>query len=57
MLNLRISSPGDKTDDVLRILQADPGVSSLSVVRGASLRPVGDLVTADVAREAANDVI
>ncbi len=57
MLNLRISSPGDKTDDVLRILQADPGVSSLAVVRGASLRPVGDLVTADVAREAANDVI
>jgi len=57
MLNLRISSPRDQTDDVLRILEADPGVSSLAVVRDASLRPVGDLVIADVAREAANDVI
>ena len=57
MLTLRISSPRDQTDDVLRILQADPGVSSLAVVRDASLRPVGDLVIADVAREAANDVV
>jgi uncharacterized hydrophobic protein (TIGR00271 family) len=57
MLNLRISSPRDQTENVLRILHADPGVSSLAVVRGASLRPVGDLVIADVAREAANDVV
>jgi uncharacterized hydrophobic protein (TIGR00271 family) len=57
MLNLRISSPGDQTEDVLRILRADPGVSSLAVVRNASLLPVGDLVVADVAREAANDVV
>jgi uncharacterized hydrophobic protein (TIGR00271 family) len=57
MLNLRISSPRDQTEDVLRILGADPGVSSLAVVRDASLRPAGDLVIADVAREAANDVI
>jgi len=57
MLNLRISSPGDLTDEVLRILRADSGVSSLAVVRDASLQPVGDLVMADVAREAANDVI
>jgi uncharacterized hydrophobic protein (TIGR00271 family) len=57
MLNLHISSPSDQTDDVLRVLRADPGVSSLAVVRGASLRPVGDLVIADVAREAANDVV
>jgi uncharacterized hydrophobic protein (TIGR00271 family) len=57
MLNLRISSPRDQTDDVLRILRADAGVSSLAVVRDACLRPVGDLVIADVAREAANDVI
>jgi len=57
MLNLRISSPRDQTDTVLEILQADPSVSSLAVVRDASLRPVGDLVIADVAREAANDVV
>jgi len=57
MLTLRISSSRDQTDDVLRVLRADPGVSSLAVVRDASLRPVGDLVMADVAREAANDVV
>jgi uncharacterized hydrophobic protein (TIGR00271 family) len=57
MLNLRISSPRGQTDDVLKILRADPGVSSLAVLRDASLRPVGDLVIADVAREAANDVV
>jgi uncharacterized hydrophobic protein (TIGR00271 family) len=57
MLNLRISSPRDQTEDVLKILREDPGVSSLAVVRDASLRPVGDLVMADVAREAANDVV
>jgi len=57
MLNLRISSPSDQTEDVLRILRADPGVSSLALVRHASLRPAGDLVMADVAREAANDVV
>ena len=32
-------------------------MSALAVVRGACVRPVGDLVTADVAREAANDVV
>ena len=57
MLNLRISSPRGQTDDVLRVLRADPGVSSLAVVRDASLRPIGDLVMADVSREAANDVV
>jgi uncharacterized hydrophobic protein (TIGR00271 family) len=57
MLHLRIASPEALTDDVLRILSDDPAVSSLSAVRGASLLPRGDLVHADVAREAANDVV
>jgi uncharacterized hydrophobic protein (TIGR00271 family) len=57
MLHLRISAPSDLRDDVVRRLESDPAVSSLAVLRGASLRPVGDLIFADVAREAANDVI
>ncbi len=57
MLHLRISSPASLTDQVLTILSDDPAVSSLSAVRGASVRPRGDLVYADVAREAANDVV
>ncbi len=56
MLQLRISSPAVQTEDVLRVLD-DPAVSSLSVLRGASLRPVGDVVLADIARETANDLI
>ena len=57
MLHLRISSPAAQTDRVLALLEADTSVSALSVVRDASLRPAGDLVLADVAREGANVVI
>lgn len=57
MLRLHISAPARMTEAVLTMLTDDPAVSSLAVVRGASVRPVGDLVYADVAREAANDVI
>lgn len=57
VLHLRIFSPTDLTEDVIGALEQDPAVSSLAVVRGASLQPRGDLLFADVAREAANDVI
>jgi uncharacterized hydrophobic protein (TIGR00271 family) len=57
MLHFRITSPTGQTDDVLDALHDDPGISSLSVVRGAAMRPAGDLVLADVAREAADDVV
>ena len=57
MLNLRILAPNRLTDDVVQILEEDPCVSGLAVVRDAAIRPAGDLVFADVAREAANDVI
>jgi uncharacterized hydrophobic protein (TIGR00271 family) len=57
MLRLRISSPSALTDDILATLSDDPAVSSLSVFRGASLKPPGDVVSADVAREAANTVV
>ena len=39
------------------VLSEDPAVSSLAVIRGGSVRPPGDLVLADVAREATNDVV
>jgi uncharacterized hydrophobic protein (TIGR00271 family) len=57
MLKLRIAAPTDLTDRVLEVLADDPAVSSLSAIRGASLKPVGDVVLADVAREAANDLV
>jgi len=57
MQHLRISSPRELTPVVLTALQDDPAVTSLSCVRGASLEPEGDVVEADVAREAMNDVV
>ena len=57
MLHLRISVPTASTEAVLEVLTQEQGVSGLAVLRGASLKPVGDLVLADLAREAGNDVI
>ncbi|MGV9795942.1 DUF389 domain-containing protein [Gordonia sp. NPDC003422] len=57
MLHLELSCPGHVTDGVLELVTDDEAVSSIAVVRGASLRPVGDLVKVDVAREAADDLI
>ncbi|MEZ0448577.1 DUF389 domain-containing protein [Cellulomonas sp. ICMP 17802] len=57
MLQLRISVPSDLTADVVAALERAPAVSSLAVLDGASRRPAGDVVLADVAREAANDVL
>lgn len=56
MLRLTIMTPADLTDVVVGHLQ-DPAVSTLAVHRGVALRPSGDVVTADVAREAANDIV
>ncbi len=57
MQHLRISSPTHLTDQVLAVFADDPAVSHLAVIPGVSLDPVGDLVLADVAREAVNELI
>jgi uncharacterized hydrophobic protein (TIGR00271 family) len=57
VIHLRISVPLELTEDVIATLEADPAVSSLATMRGASIRPTGDLVVADVAREATNNII
>jgi uncharacterized hydrophobic protein (TIGR00271 family) len=57
VIHLRIAIPADLADDVVGMLQEDPAVSSLTRIRGASLKPAGDVVEADVAREATNDVV
>ncbi|WP_407345526.1 DUF389 domain-containing protein [Pengzhenrongella phosphoraccumulans] len=57
MLHLRISVPAALSDPVVAVLTESPAVSSLSLIRGASVRPAGDLIQADVAREAADGVI
>ena len=57
MLRMHVYVPADLSPQVTEALEGEPAVSELAVVRGASIRPKGDLVLADVAREAANDVI
>ncbi len=57
MLHLRVTAPPELTEDVLQVFADDPAVSTLAVIRDASVRPKGDLVLADVAREAANEIV
>ena len=57
MLQLRVLAPSDLTGDVVRVLDDDPCVSGLAVMRGAAIRPAGDLIFADLPREAANDIV
>ena len=57
MLHLRITTPDELTDQVLELFRNDPAVSQVAVMRGASILPPGDLVLADIAREAANELI
>lgn len=57
MLHLRISAEASITPEVLVVLSDQMGISSLGIMRGASIEPAGDVITADVARESANDVI
>jgi uncharacterized hydrophobic protein (TIGR00271 family) len=57
VLHLRIYSPAGTTAAVTDLLRDDAAVSALAVIPDASLRPHGDLVVADVAREAANEVV
>ena len=56
-MRLRMSVPHDLADAVVGVLDPDPAVSSIAVMRGASIRPAGDVITADVAREATDDVV
>lgn len=57
MLHLRVIAPDDLRDKVVEILRKQAGVTHLVVHPGAALDPPGDEISADIARESANDVI
>lgn len=57
MQHLRIVTPSRLVSEVLAALRDDAAVTSLTHLRGASLDPSGDVIEADVAREAVNDVV
>lgn len=57
MLHLRLLVPADLSAVVLALLIGYPAVTGITVVKGAALEPVGDLVEAEVARETADELI
>jgi len=57
LLQLRVTVPSDRTDEVRKLFEKDPGTAHLAVLPGASVSPKGDLVLADVARESADGLI
>ncbi len=57
MLHLRVIAPDELSDSVIDALRGNAGVAHLVVHRDAALDPAGDEITADIARECANDVI
>ncbi|HKH53191.1 MAG TPA: DUF389 domain-containing protein [Mycobacterium sp.] len=57
MLHLRVIMPTELREQVIDLLTGNPGVAHLVFHREAALDPRGDEITADIARESANDVI
>jgi uncharacterized hydrophobic protein (TIGR00271 family) len=56
-MHLRLISPPDLTDDIVRQLEDDPGTANLVVHRGAAVSPVGDVIISDVVRESASGLV
>ncbi len=57
LLQLRVTVPPDRTAQVRALFEDCPGTAHLATLPGASVRPAGDLVLADVARESADSLL
>ena len=57
MLHLRLITPADRTDDVVRLIEKTVGTTHLVVLPGAARDPPGDVVMCDVAREAGDELL
>ncbi|MFJ9178943.1 DUF389 domain-containing protein [Streptomyces sp. NPDC102360] len=57
MLHLRLITPSDTTDDVVRLIGKTTGTTHLVVLPDAARDPSGDVVMCDVAREAGDELI
>lgn len=57
MLHLRVICPAEHTDAVLAVVRDQPGAAHVVLLRGAAVQPGGDVVEADLAREAADEVL
>ncbi|GAB4078713.1 DUF389 domain-containing protein [Nostocoides australiense] len=54
---MRAVVPKELSEPALRILERDDAVTALTILRGAALRPPGDVISADIARESVNDIV
>lgn len=50
MLHLRLITPAEKTDDVVRLIEKTVGTAHLVVLPGVARNPAGDVVMCDAAR-------
>ncbi|MGP3773732.1 DUF389 domain-containing protein [Streptomyces sp. SDT5-1] len=57
MLHLRLITPSDTTDDVVRLIEGTTGTTHLVVLPNCARNPSGDVVMCDVAREAGDELI
>jgi uncharacterized hydrophobic protein (TIGR00271 family) len=54
---MRVITPPERSDAVRDLLLAEPGATHVTMLPGAAVQPAGDVVEADVAREAADDLL
>lgn len=57
MLHIRVIAPADKSAATSELLTTHDGVTHLWTAPGAASKPAGDVLSFDVAREAAGDVL
>jgi uncharacterized hydrophobic protein (TIGR00271 family) len=57
VLHLRAVCPPERTAEVVEFLRAHAGTAHLVVHRGVAVQPEGDLIEADIAREAADEIV
>jgi uncharacterized hydrophobic protein (TIGR00271 family) len=57
VLHLRAIVPAELRDDVMGVLQENPGATHIVLHPDAAVEPPGDEITADITRESANDVV
>jgi uncharacterized hydrophobic protein (TIGR00271 family) len=57
VLHLRLISPPERTAEVRDLLERCVGVAHLVVFPGAAVRPAGDVVEADLARESVDELL
>ena len=57
LVHLRVTTPEFLTNEAVALLRGRDYITNVTLQRGASLDPVGDVVEADVAREEFNEVL